>query len=122
MTALSSLALVALISAPPAAASASSPVAGQTVLVQFSSQRCPHCQAMQPIMTRLSQEGCPVQVIDVDQQRDIAQQFRITGVPTFVTLTAGRETGRIVGPASYERLVALYRGPGQRSQGPVVRG
>jgi thiol-disulfide isomerase/thioredoxin len=119
MTALSSLVLAALLSAPPALAHAASPLSGQTVLVQFSSQRCPYCQAMQPIVTKLSQEGCPLHVIDVDQQRDVAQQYGVSGVPTYVALSAGRETGRIVGPASYERLTALWRGPGAgRSSAP----
>jgi thiol-disulfide isomerase/thioredoxin len=80
------------------------------VLVQFSSQHCTHCQAMQPVLERMIGEGCPVQAIDVDQQPDVARQFRITGVPTYVLLNRGQEAGRIVGSASYERLVQLYRG------------
>ena len=51
-----------------------------------------------------------MQVIDVDQQPDVAQQFQIKGVPTFVALTRGQETGRVMGAASYDKLVQLYRG------------
>lgn len=82
----------------------------ETVLVQFTSQNCTHCRAMQPVLERMAGEGCPVQVIDVDQQPDVAQQFQIKGVPTFVALTRGQETGRVIGAASYDRLVQLYRG------------
>jgi thiol-disulfide isomerase/thioredoxin len=82
----------------------------ETVLVQFTSQNCTHCRAMQPVLERMAGEGCPVQVIDVDQQPDVAQQFQIKGVPTFVALTRGQETGRVMGAASYDKLVQLYRG------------
>ncbi|HZN32228.1 MAG TPA: trypsin-like peptidase domain-containing protein [Pirellulaceae bacterium] len=95
------LSLVAL-AAPPS----------EAVLVEFGSQTCPHCQAMEPILARLAKEGCPVQVIDVDRQPDVARQFKIEGVPTFVALAAGRETGRLKGAATYEMLVALYQKAG----------
>src|SRR5262245_34627349 len=101
MSSLSLLPLI-LLAAPP----------GEAVLVQFTSQNCPHCRAMQPILERLSKEGCSVQVIDADRQPDVAQQFKIQGVPTFVALASGRETGRIEGATTYEKLVALFRTAG----------
>jgi thiol-disulfide isomerase/thioredoxin len=109
MTALSSLLLLAALSGT-----------SDTVLVQFTSQNCTHCQAMQPVLERMAGEGCPVQVIDVDQQPDVARQFRITGVPTFVVLDRGQEKGRVVGSASYERLVQLYRGEDPAGDQPAV--
>jgi thiol-disulfide isomerase/thioredoxin len=99
MTALSTLLLLAALSAND-----------DTVLVQFTSQNCTHCQTMQPVLERMAGEGCPVQVIDVDQQPDVARQFQIKGVPTFVVLTRGQETGRVMGATTYDRLVRLYRG------------
>jgi S1-C subfamily serine protease len=80
------------------------------VVVQFLSAQCPHCKAMEPIVTRLADAGCPVQVVDVDQQPDVARQFKLTGVPTFVGLSKGRETGRIVGATSFDKLLQLYQG------------
>jgi S1-C subfamily serine protease len=74
---------------------------------------------MEPILARLAQEGCPVQVIDVNQQPDVVKQFQLTGVPTYVALSAGRETGRLVGATSYEKLVELYAGAGGRVQSPA---
>ena len=65
---------------------------GESVLVEFASQKCPHCRAMEPILARLAKEGCQVQVIDADLQPDTARQFNIMGVPTFVALATGRET------------------------------
>jgi S1-C subfamily serine protease len=111
MTALWVLPLVSL-AAPP----------GDAVLVAFSSQNCPHCRTMEPILTRLTQEGCPVQVIDADRQPDVARQFRIQGVPTFVALAAARETGRIAGSTTYEKLVELYRTAGGKPQQGAASG
>lgn len=92
----------------------------ETVLVQFTSEQCSHCQSMQPVLQRMLAEGCPLQVIDVDQQPDLAGQFRVTGVPTFIVLTSGQETGRITGATSYDRLVQLYRGQAPAAGAPAA--
>src|SRR5438105_15408109 len=99
MNVISSLACLALLSAPT-----------DTVLLQFSTQSCPHCQAMQPVIARLAQQGVTVQVIDAQQRPDLRTQFRVNGVPTFVALSSGQETGRIEGVTSYEKLAALVGG------------
>lgn len=109
MNAVSSLALLAILSAP-----------GDTTLLQFSSQRCQHCQAMQPVVARLAEQGVAVQVIDVDQQLDVARQFKVNGVPTYIAVSGGREVGRVEGATSYEKLAGLMQTPATRSQGPVT--
>jgi len=124
MSAISSLALVALF-AVPGDGMQSAPRAGDATLVQFSSRRCVHCQAMQPIVSRLMQQGCPVQAVDVDQQPELAKQYRIAGVPTYVALKDGREIGRVEGAASYEKLAGLWgreSGNQSRDQGSQSAG
>jgi thiol-disulfide isomerase/thioredoxin len=111
MTALASLLVLAALSAD-----------SDTVLVQFTSQNCTHCQTMQPVLERMAGEGCPVQVIDVNQQPDVARQFQITGVPTFVALTRGQETGRVMGATTYEKLVQLYGGTMRPAAGSFAGG
>src|SRR5438477_11358365 len=106
MNAISALACLALLSAP-----------ADTVLLQFSTKTCPHCQAMQPVVTRLAQQGINVQVIDAEQRTDLRSQFRVNGVPTFVAVSGGKEIGRIEGAASYEKLSALIQGSGFGVQG-----
>src|SRR5947207_5553111 len=96
MNVISSLACLALLSAP-----------ADTVLLQFSTKSCPHCQAMQPVVARLAQQGVNVQVLDAEQRTDLRSQFRVNGVPTFVAVTGGQEIGRIEGLTSYEKLAAL---------------
>jgi S1-C subfamily serine protease len=108
MSSFSSLALLAVLSASP-----------DTTLLQFSSQRCQHCQSMQPVVAQLAQQGVKVQTIDVDQQLSVARQFQIAGVPTFVVVSGGREVGRIEGVTSAEKLGTLV---GATGQGPGIRG
>jgi S1-C subfamily serine protease len=96
MSVFSSLALWAVLGAAP-----------DTTLLQFSSQRCQHCQSMQPVVAQLAQQGVNVQTIDVDQQLSVARQFQINGVPTYVAVSNGREVGRIEGVAPPDKLAAL---------------
>jgi S1-C subfamily serine protease len=78
------------------------------VLVQFSSQTCAPCRAMEPTVSRLITDGYPVQQIDVDKHPETARQFKVRGVPTFVLLVGNQEADRVEGAASYDRLAAMF--------------
>jgi S1-C subfamily serine protease len=82
---------------------------GDAVLLQFASQSCAPCRAMQPTVSRLVSDGYPVQRIDVEKHPETARQFNVRGVPTFVLLVGNREAGRIEGPASYDRLAGMFQ-------------
>lgn len=95
---------------------------GQT-LVDFSAAWCGPCQSMRPVIDQLRGEGLHVRLIDVDQQPELARQYRVTGLPTFVALDeAGCETGRIVGATSIEQLRGLLMEPGAGSAGSWEQG
>jgi thiol-disulfide isomerase/thioredoxin len=80
-----------------------------TVLLQFSSEHCGPCKTMAPVVRRLSQDGYPVRQIDVDQERDLATHFRVTGVPCFVLISGEKEIDRVVGATSYDRLTQMFQ-------------
>jgi thiol-disulfide isomerase/thioredoxin len=101
MSTLSTLLLLAALAAPDDA-----------VLVEFSSSQCGACRLMEPTVARLASAGYPVQKINLDQQPQYGQQFKIQGVPTYVMIVKGRETDRLVGAASYDKLVQLFGGVG----------
>lgn len=108
MSSFSALALLAILGGAP-----------ETTLLQFSSQRCQHCQTMQPVVAQLAQQGVNVQVIDVDRQLSLAQQHRISGVPTFVAVSGGREVGRIEGVTTANKLAALLQPMGMPGYDPI---
>jgi thioredoxin 1 len=61
-------------------------------LVDFYATWCGPCQAMHPVLDRLKSEmGDKVRVlkIDVDKNPDVADKFKIRGVPTFVLFKSG---------------------------------
>jgi hypothetical protein len=75
-------------------------------LLHFTATWCGPCQATKPVVAQLAASGYRVQSVDIDQQRDVAQQYRVTSVPTFVFVAGGREVGRVVGGVPYEQLAA----------------
>ncbi|HEY1065603.1 MAG TPA: thioredoxin family protein, partial [Pirellulales bacterium] len=82
--------------------------AGEPVLVDFSASWCGPCRQMEPVVARLEQEGYRVKRVDIDEQRELAAQYRVEAIPCFIMLVDGREVGRLVGSASHAELVALY--------------
>lgn len=81
--------------------------AGQTALLDFGASWCGPCRQMEPIVRQLEAAGVPIQRIDIDEHPELAKQYRIEGVPTFVMLVDGQEVNRLVGAASLEDLQQL---------------
>lgn len=61
-------------------------------LVDFYATWCGPCQTMHPIMDRLKDDlGNKVRIlkIDIDKNSDVAEKFKIRGVPTFILFKKG---------------------------------
>ncbi|MBL8827592.1 MAG: trypsin-like peptidase domain-containing protein [Planctomycetaceae bacterium] len=83
---------------------------GETVLLDFSASWCGPCRQMDPVVAQLAAAGHPIRKVDIDQQPQLAQRFKVDGVPCFVMLVDGREVGRqtgAVGRGELERLLQL---------------
>lgn len=84
----------------------------ETTLLDFYSDWCGPCQAMMPTVDQLVQDGYAVRRVNIDQEPQLAEQFRVSSIPCFVVLDEGKEVDRIVGGVSVERLkVKLHRRP-----------
>ncbi|QDU27025.1 Thioredoxin-like protein [Anatilimnocola aggregata] len=108
MTTLSSLVLLAVCA-----------VGGDPVLVQFHSTNCGPCRAMHPVVQRLAGEGYPLQQVDTDQQPQLAQQFKVRSLPTFILFNQGREVDRVEGPATFDQLSQLVTRTGFKPNAAV---
>lgn len=76
------------------------------VLVDFWAVWCGPCQMMAPILHELEAEMPDVQIgkVNVDEQMDLAHQFRVVSIPTLIIFKNGQEVQRMVGVTSKEEL------------------
>jgi thiol-disulfide isomerase/thioredoxin len=88
---------------------------GEVVMLDFTASWCGPCQRMAPVVEQLQASGMPVRKVDYDTQQALVQQYRVTGVPTFVLLVNGREVDRTVGATNYEHLTAMFTKAGVKA-------
>ena len=81
------------------------------VLVDFWAEWCGPCKMMAPIVEALSEELSDVKVchINIDENIDIAQKYRVMSIPTFIAFKGGEESGRQIGAIPKTALVDLVK-------------
>jgi len=70
------------------------------VMVDFWASWCGPCRATGPVIDQLADEYAEkikVGKVNVDENKELAMQYRIQGIPTVVFLKSGQEVGRLVG-------------------------
>jgi thioredoxin len=83
------------------------PIKAQGEVLFFNATWCGPCRQMKPIVTNLRRQGYHLRDVDVDRHRDLAEQYSIRAVPTFVFLENGSEVNRFSGGTSSEHLRSL---------------
>lgn len=83
--------------------------AQETVLVDFWATWCGPCKMMAPVVEELSEERSGVKVckVNVDEQMDLARQYRVLSIPTFLVFKNGEMTGNTLGVQPKEKLIEL---------------
>lgn len=79
------------------------------VLVEFYASWCPHCQRMMPIVAQAKEllEGTAAVVqLDIDENKELAEQNQVQSIPTFIVYKDGKEQWRHSGEIAGEALVA----------------
>ena len=84
------------------------------VLVDFWATWCAPCRALAPLLDELaSDENGKLKVVKVDTQKNmrIAQQYKVSALPTLLIIKNGKEVGRQVGnPGGMSGLKNLVSG------------
>jgi thioredoxin 1 len=72
----------------------------EPVLVDFFAEWCGPCKAMAPALEQVATEmkgKVKVVKIDVDQNPNVTQMFKISAMPTLIMFNGGKEVNRNVG-------------------------
>ena len=79
------------------------------VLVDFWASWCGPCQALAPTIDEIATEQTAIKVgkVNVDEQPDLARQFRVMSIPTLMVFKNGDLVRREVGGRSKEEILAM---------------
>lgn len=79
------------------------------VLLDFWATWCGPCRMVSPIVDQIADERSDIKVgkINVDEQPELAQQFRIISIPTLVVMKDGQIANKSVGAMPKEEILAL---------------
>lgn len=76
------------------------------VLVDFWAEWCGPCQGMMPTLAELEKTGVKVGKVNVDNEPDLAGQFRVMSIPTLVWMKDGQIVDQMIGAQTLETLTA----------------
>jgi thioredoxin len=82
------------------------------VLVDFWASWCPPCKMMQPVVDKLAVkvgDWADVYSINIDRSPALAQQFQVSGVPTFIAYAGGEVIDRRTGALTEGQLMSLLK-------------
>lgn len=79
------------------------------VLVDFWASWCGPCQMVLPIMDEIADERSDIKVckINVDEQKELARQFRVLSIPTLAVFKNGEMVNRSTGAKPKEQILQM---------------
>ena len=69
-------------------------------LLDFYAEWCPPCQQMKPVIAEVEEElknQVEFEVVNVDENREKAQEYEVMSIPTYVLVKDGEEVDRKMG-------------------------
>jgi thioredoxin 1 len=76
--------------------------------VDFWATWCGPCRVLTPVLTKISQEkNISLIKIDIDDNQDLAIEYKVAAVPTVVLFKDGKEVTRFVGVKPEQEILKL---------------
>ena len=81
------------------------------VLLDFYADWCGPCRMLSPVIHEIGEERTDIVVgkINVDEEPELAEAFRIEAIPTLVAMKNGRVTGELCGAYPKEKILKLLK-------------
>lgn len=71
----------------------------------FSASWCGPCKMFKPVVNQLIEDGHKIEIVDVDEQQDLAIQYQVMSVPTIVVEEDGKIVDSVLGATSREDII-----------------
>ena len=83
----------------------------KTVLLDFWAAWCGPCRMLSPLVDEIAEENPSIKVgkVNVDEQPELAQQFRVMSIPTLVVVKEGKVTGQAIGVQPKATILDMIR-------------
>lgn len=65
-------------------------------VIRFTASWCAPCKALASILEEVKTD-LPIEVVDIDQNKELAIQYRVRSVPTLVLVDESKELKRMTG-------------------------
>ncbi len=80
------------------------------VLLDFWANWCVPCQMLGPIVEAIAEENTDIKVgkIDIDENPDLASQFKVMSIPTLVVMKGGEVYKKSVGMQSKSEILDMF--------------
>lgn len=84
---------------------------GGTVLVDFFADWCGPCQMMSPVIDQIAEEldNITVGKVNVDQNQELAIEYDVMNIPTFIIFKDGKPAKTIIGLQSKSELTNVLK-------------